>query len=103
MALDLNKMRKQLKEALEAETKESLTKWIEEQKAKENKGMNKIQKIQERVERLQKDNHDFHRLLIKENPLLDTNSTTNIWLYVKLAELELQVEELNRKIKIVIP
>jgi len=36
MALDLDKMKKQLNDALESETKESLTSWLEENRIKED-------------------------------------------------------------------
>lgn len=55
--------------------------------------------IQKRAEKLQEECHAALEIIKGNNSTIDYQDAVNVWMYTKLAELELQVEYLKNKQK----
>lgn len=57
------------------------------------------QDIIARSEELQKECHDSVTDMVLQNPVISYQDATNVWIFNKLADLELQIEESARSIE----
>ena len=55
------------------------------------------QRLEELTENLQNDCHKTVEAILKDKPNCSYQDATNVWLFKKLAELELSIEELQIK------
>ena len=62
--------------------------------------MNKQEElIQKRAEKLQEECHAIVEVIKENNSMIGYQDATNVWMFRKLAELELKNEELEKKFK----
>lgn len=60
---------------------------------------NKEDLIQKRAEKLQEECHTTVEFIKENNSIIGYQDATNVWMFRKLAELELEVETLKKKQK----
>ena len=56
-----------------------------------------LKQIEDRAEKLQQQCHHQVEYATRQNPKITVQDATNVWLFYKLAELELAVELLEEK------
>lgn len=53
-------------------------------------------KVRTKSEMLQKSCHEFTELFLESNPEMTYQDITNVWIFKKLAEIQVQVAELQK-------